>query len=105
MPDIETEDIWRCTTCGSCPQRCPRGVQQIEDRVALRRMATEYEVFPEHVQPIRTVSASLQSEGNPLNEKREDRAEWTEGLGGKAVQGGDGDPLLPVLLPQPTTRA
>ncbi len=21
MTDIETEDIWRCTTCGTCPQQ------------------------------------------------------------------------------------
>jgi heterodisulfide reductase subunit C len=27
MTDIENEDIWRCTTCGSCPQQCPRDVR------------------------------------------------------------------------------
>ena len=30
MTDIESEDIWRCTTCGSCPQQCPRDVGQVE---------------------------------------------------------------------------
>ena len=88
MTDIETEDIWRCTTCGRCPQRCPRDVQQIEDTVALRRMATEFKVFPKHVQSIRTISASLQSEGNPLNEKRADRTKWTEGLSVKTFTEG-----------------
>ena len=58
-------------------------MQQIESGVALRRMATEFKVFPKHVQPIRGVSASLQSEGNPLNEKRAERAKWAEGLGVK----------------------
>jgi Fe-S oxidoreductase len=48
--------------------------------VALRRIATEYGVFPTTAKPIRGVSASLTGEGNPLNEKREDRAKWAEGL-------------------------
>ncbi|MFH1057873.1 MAG: (Fe-S)-binding protein [Pseudomonadota bacterium] len=81
MTEIEGEDIWRCTTCGRCPQRCPRDVRQIESGVALRRIATEYGVFPTSVKPIRAISASLIGEGNPLNEERKNRAKWAEGLG------------------------
>ena len=80
MTDIESDDIWRCTTCGICPQKCPRDVKQIESGVSLRRIATEYGVFPASASPVRTISASLTGEGNPLNEKREDRAKWAEGL-------------------------
>jgi len=80
MTDIESEDIWLCTSCGMCPQQCPRDVHQIESVVALRRIATEYGIFPEPVQPIRTVRASLVAEGNPLSEERKHRADWTEGL-------------------------
>jgi len=80
MTEIESEDIWRCTTCGRCPQRCPRDVRQIESGVALRRIATEYGVFPASVKPIRTISGSLIGEGNPLNEERKNRAKWAEGL-------------------------
>jgi Fe-S oxidoreductase len=80
LTDIESEDIWRCTTCGRCPQRCPRDVQQIQSGVALRRIATEYQVFPKAVKPVRTASASLIDEGNPLTEARKDRANWAEGL-------------------------
>ena len=29
LSEIENEEIWRCTTCGTCPTRCPRGVNQI----------------------------------------------------------------------------
>jgi Fe-S oxidoreductase len=76
----ETEGIWRCTTCGRCPQRCPRGVKQIEVVVALRRMATGYGLFPPSVRPIRAVSAGLAAEGNPFGEPRETRADWAEGL-------------------------
>jgi Fe-S oxidoreductase len=81
MTEIESEEIWRCTTCGRCPQKCPRDVQQIDSGVALRRIATEYGVFPTAVKPIRTISASLVGEGNPLSEERADRAKWSEGLG------------------------
>jgi Fe-S oxidoreductase len=83
MTEIESEDIWRCTTCGRCPQRCPRDVSQIESGVALRRIATEYGVFPTSVKPIRTISGSLIGEGNPLNEEQKNRAKWAEGLGVK----------------------
>jgi len=86
--EIEGEDIWLCTTCGRCPQQCPRDVQQIESGVALRRIATEYGIFPEPVQPIRTVRGSLVGEGNPLSEERKNRANWTEGLSVKTFTEG-----------------
>ncbi len=80
LTEIEGDDIWRCTTCGRCPQQCPRGVQQIEVGVSLRRVASEYEVFPAAVKPARTARASLISEGNPLQLDRKKRADWAAGL-------------------------
>jgi Fe-S oxidoreductase len=80
LTDIESEDIWRCTTCGRCPQRCPRDVRQIDSGVALRRIAMEYQVIPTSVKPVRTASGSLVGEGNPLSEERKNRAKWAEGL-------------------------
>jgi Fe-S oxidoreductase len=80
MTDIESEDIWRCTTCGSCPQQCPRDVRQIESGVSLRRLATEYGIFPTSAKPLRSVSASLTGAGNPMGEARQSRAAWAEGL-------------------------
>jgi Fe-S oxidoreductase len=80
MTDIESEDIWRCTTCGSCPQQCPRDVRQIESGVSLRRLATEYGIFPTSAKPLRSVSASLTGAGNPMGEERQSRAAWAEGL-------------------------
>ncbi len=84
MTEIENEEIWRCTTCGRCAKRCPRGVEIIEAGVALRRIATEYGVFPSAVKPVRTASASLVGEGNPLSEDRSKRAAWSEGLSVKS---------------------
>jgi Fe-S oxidoreductase len=80
LTEIETEEIWRCTTCGRCPQQCPRGVNQIEVGVSARRIATEFGVFPTSARPVRGVSASLVGEGNPLNEERKNRADWAKGL-------------------------
>jgi Fe-S oxidoreductase len=88
LTEIESEDIWRCTTCGRCPQQCPRDVKQIESGVALRRIATEYGVFPKPVSPIRTASGSLIGEGNPLSEERARRADWAEGLSVKTFTEG-----------------
>jgi Fe-S oxidoreductase len=88
LTDIESEEMWRCTTCGRCPQRCPRGVKIIESGVALRRIATEYGVFPTAVKPIRTISGSLVGEGNPLSEERKNRANWAEGLSVKTFTEG-----------------
>jgi Fe-S oxidoreductase len=80
MTDIESEEMWLCTTCGRCPQQCPRDVQQIESGVALRRIATEYGVFPKSVTPIRTIRGSLVGEGNTLSEERAKRGDWAKGL-------------------------
>jgi Fe-S oxidoreductase len=99
LTDIESEDIWRCTTCGRCPQQCPRDVKQIESGVALRRIATEYGVFPGPVRPVRTVSASLRGRGNPLNEERNNRATWAEGLSVKTFTEGTDILYFPCCYP------
>jgi Fe-S oxidoreductase len=80
LTEIESEDIWRCTTCGSCPAECPRGVAQIEVGVALRRIASGYDVFPAAARSARTARGSLLANGNPLGEARESRADWAQGL-------------------------
>jgi len=84
MSEIEGEDIWRCTTCGKCSKQCPRDVKQVESGVALRRIATEYDIFPPSVSPIRSIRSSLIGEGNPFFEERKKRADWAEDLSVKA---------------------
>ncbi|MBC8442086.1 MAG: (Fe-S)-binding protein [Deltaproteobacteria bacterium] len=88
LTEIEGEDIWRCTTCGTCPAQCPRGVKQIDVSVALRRVATEYDVFPASVKSARTARASLISEGNPLQGERKKRADWAKDLSVKTYAEG-----------------
>jgi len=80
LSEIESEDIWRCTTCGKCQKVCPRDVKQVESGMALRRIATEYGVYPPSANPIRAVRSGLSGEGNPFSEARSKRANWAEGL-------------------------
>lgn len=80
LTEIESEDIWRCTTCGNCPEKCPRGVKQIDLGVSLRKLASNYEVFPASVRSAVAVRASLRTEGNPLHEERSKRADWAKDL-------------------------
>jgi Fe-S oxidoreductase len=80
LPDIELDEIWRCTTCGMCPANCPRGVQQIEVGVAIRRIATAYDVFPSSVAGLSAAGSSLAGYGNPLGEERDKRDAWASGL-------------------------
>ncbi len=88
LTEIDGEDIWRCTTCGTCPQQCPRGVKQIDVSVSVRRVATEYEVFPTSVKSARTARASIISEGNPLQGERKKRADWAKDLSVKTFKEG-----------------
>jgi len=77
LPEVEGRDIWRCTTCGFCPDRCPRGVGTVDVTRSFRRIASEYGICPDSVH---TVKASLGAEGNPLREARSHRADWAAGL-------------------------
>jgi Fe-S oxidoreductase len=88
LTEIEADDMWLCTTCGKCPELCPRGVKIIECGVSLRRIATEYGVFPGSAEPVPAISESLKGEGNPLREERKERANWAEGLGVKTFTEG-----------------
>jgi len=88
LTEVEGDDIWRCTTCGNCPSQCPRGVEQIELSVSLRRIASEYGVFPESARAVRTIRGSLTTQGNPLNEDREKRADWAQDLPVKPFEEG-----------------
>jgi len=88
LSEVEGEDIWRCTTCGMCPSQCPRGVKQIDISVALRRVASSYELFPASVKSARTARSSLISEGNPLQGDRAKRADWAKAVSVKPYSEG-----------------
>lgn len=80
LTEIESDDIWRCTTCGNCQDKCPRGVDQIELGISLRRLASNYDVFAASAGGAKAARGSLSAEGNPLNEERAKRADWAKDL-------------------------
>jgi Fe-S oxidoreductase len=56
--------------------------------VALRRVATEYEVFPASVKSARSARASVISEGNPLQGERTARGDWARDMDVKPFEPG-----------------
>jgi len=77
VSEIEGEGIWQCAACGNCVARCPRGVKIIDVVVALRKIASEYNILPK---TIRVARGSLSGEGNPWGGRREERGNWADGL-------------------------
>jgi Fe-S oxidoreductase len=85
LPELDGEAMWRCTTCGKCPQRCPRGVGTMDVSVSFRRIASEADIIPA---PVHTVTTSLAAQGNPLREERETRGDWAKDLSVKTFTDG-----------------
>ena len=38
---LNTDDIWQCTTCYTCEERCPRGVPIVDTILAIRNIAIQ----------------------------------------------------------------
>jgi Fe-S oxidoreductase len=76
-------------------------VGTIEASVSLRRIAWEAGVSPA---PIHTVNVSLGSEGNPLREARDRRADWAKGLPVKPFTEGTEVLYFPCCYPSYDAR-
>jgi Fe-S oxidoreductase/nitrate reductase gamma subunit len=77
--DIITEDeLWACTTCGACQQKCPVLTNPVEKIIDLRR----YQVMALGNMPQTWQGAlmSLQRRGHPWNAATRSRIEWAKGL-------------------------
>jgi len=86
LPDLaQMEELWDCTCCFTCVERCPKDVHPAELIIGLRGMLVESGKIPG------TVGEALMGifrQGNPLGFAREDRAGWAEGLSIKPAQEG-----------------
>jgi Fe-S oxidoreductase len=87
-PEIDVsahEELWDCTCCFTCVERCPKDVEPAELIIGLRGQLVESGRIPE------TVGAALMGvfrQGNPAGIAREDRAAWANGLEIKPAQEG-----------------
>jgi Fe-S oxidoreductase len=85
---FESEDLWLCTTCGNCVQRCPRGVKIIDVMRAMRRVLVPDGVVPTSIPNLRGFMTSIASVGNPWGQEPQDRANWAKDLGVKEFSEG-----------------
>jgi len=78
-PDVMHPDVlWACTTCRACEEQCPVFISYVDKIVDMRRnlMMIRNE-FPNE---LGKVFQAMETNGNPWNVSRMDRAAWTEGL-------------------------
>ena len=96
--DFENEDMWRCATCGTCVERCPRGVGIVDIMRALRRTIVELGVggVPDS---LRLTVKNVAGVGNPMGEEREKRADWAKGLDVKPFAPGTELLYFPCCMP------
>ena len=87
-PEMDVDahpELWDCTCCFTCVERCLKDVEPAELIIALRGQLVESGRVPD------TVGAALMAifrQGNPTGIAREDRANWASELEIKAAQQG-----------------
>jgi Fe-S oxidoreductase len=80
IPNVIHEDVlWACTTCRACEEQCPVLITYVDKIVQMRRnlVMIRGESFPAELnKPFQ----GMETNGNPWNLSRVDRANWAEGL-------------------------
>jgi len=84
--DVDTHpELWDCTCCFTCVERCPKDVRPADLIIGLRGQLVEGGRVPD------TIGDALMGifrQGNPTGIAREDRAAWAKGMEIKAAQEG-----------------
>ncbi|CAN5752743.1 (Fe-S)-binding protein [soil metagenome] len=78
-PDVIHPDVlWACTTCRACEEQCPVFISYVDKIVDMRRNLQMIRgEFPHELQkPFQ----GMETNGNPWNLSRMDRAAWSDGL-------------------------
>ncbi len=75
---IDPDVLWACTTCRACEEQCPVNITYVDKIVQMRRNLVMMQgEFPAQLtKPFE----GMETNGNPWNLSRLDRASWTEGL-------------------------
>ena len=80
VPDVIHPDVlWACTTCRACEEQCPVLISYVDKIIDMRRnLVMVRSEFPhELARPFQ----AMETNGNPWNLSRMDRAGWADGLG------------------------
>jgi Fe-S oxidoreductase len=92
QPNIyQKNEVWDCTTCSTCSNRCPREVKPMDVFIGLRNL------FVEQGQVPRTLIDALEGVikyGNPWGLSRNARSDWARDLKVKYVSDGEKVELL-----------
>ena len=80
------DEIWSCTTCGSCEAECPLLIEYIDKIVDLRRGLMDDGRAPQSLhKPLK----ALESRGNPFGKLEKKRGDWAQGtvpaVNGRAI--------------------
>ena len=80
VPEVIHPDVlWACTTCRACEEQCPVLISYVDKIIDMRRsLVMVRNEFPHELgRPFN----AMESNGNPWNLSRVDRAAWSDGLG------------------------
>jgi Fe-S oxidoreductase len=79
VPDVVHPDVlWACTTCRACEEQCPVLISYVDKIVQMRRNLVM--VKGEFPHTLGKPFQGMESNGNPWNLSRSDRAGWADGL-------------------------
>jgi Fe-S oxidoreductase len=93
VPNVIHEDVlWGCTTCRACEEQCPVNISYVDKIVQMRRNLVVIKGdFPS---TLAKPFEGMESNGNPWNLARVDRASWSLGLGIKTCAEKPDAPVL-----------
>ncbi len=86
-----SEQLWNCTNCRICQDRCPRGIKLTEAIIEAKKRVIETGRVPEDV---RRMLESVYKFGNPFGVGKTKRNAWHKGIDVKFADEGDFEYLL-----------
>ncbi len=79
VPNVIHPDVlWACTSCRACEEQCPVLISYVDKITDMRRSLVM--VKGEFPHELNKPFQGMESNGNPWNLSRSDRAQWAEGL-------------------------
>lgn len=74
---IKPETLWACTTCMSCVESCPVGIEHLTSIVQMRRHLVDQGVMDDSLQE---ALMNIGDYGNSFGQPERARGKWTQGL-------------------------
>jgi Fe-S oxidoreductase/nitrate reductase gamma subunit len=76
---VGADAVWSCTTCGTCREVCPAGIEHVGKIIEMRRNFALMEgAFPDNA--VRSAFGNLEANANPFGLAHAGRGAWAEGL-------------------------